>query len=73
MKSQKWEGKTDAQGRVSISIKVKEDKPFFLQGFIWFKESWRPVNIFWDTTKIWFDLGEKFKDTPYRVQLLIPD
>ena len=71
LEKKSWGGKTDKAGFVSIVHKVPENKTFILQGFIFLKENWRPVSVFWNKKKIWFDLGPKFKNLPYKIHLVV--
>lgn len=68
-RAQKWQGNTDAMGQVQINISLSESNAFILQGWIKYKGYWRPIPVFWNNQKLWFDLGPEFKDTPYRIVL----
>ncbi|MDH5719079.1 MAG: hypothetical protein OEZ13_00520 [Spirochaetia bacterium] len=66
-----WKGKLDDKGKAKIEYKISAEKTVFLQAFIFYKDNWRPVSVFWNDKEIWIDLGPAFKELEYRVHLLI--
>ena len=68
--AKKWEGQTNEKGSVSIAFRIPSEKIFSLQGYIFYKKAWRPINVFWNEDQIWFDLGAPFKGIPYKVFLI---
>ena len=66
-----WEGKTNQKGSVSIKYTISKNRVFILQGHIFTKKSWRPIPVFWDKERIWFDLGPRFKTFPYKINLIL--
>ena len=68
--AKRWEGKTNEKGSVSIAFRIPSEKIFSLQGYIFYKKAWRPINVFWNEDQIWFDLGAPFKGIPYKVFLI---
>ena len=66
-----WGGATDKMGSVSVVHTIPANKTFILQAFILLKENWRPVPVFWNKQKIWFDLGPEFRNLPYKINLVV--
>ena len=67
----KWEGLTNENGKISIEYTLPQSEVFFLQSFIFVKDNWREIPIFWNDTTIWADLGTPFKSKKYRISLYI--
>lgn len=68
-----FEGKLDDKGKMRIEYNMPVDTAFFIQAFISYKDSWRPLRVFWNNKEIWADMGSAFRDLPYRVNLMIPE
>ena len=66
-----WTANTDINGKISIDFSIPDNKAFILQAYIFFQDNWRPIKIFWNKTKIWTDIGENFKNIPYKITLYI--
>lgn len=65
-------GNLDHKGKLSLSYELPLDKPFILQGFVFYKNSWRPFPVFYQEKLIWADLGPEFASLNYRIHLILP-
>ncbi|MCS6984366.1 MAG: hypothetical protein NZM25_04435 [Leptospiraceae bacterium] len=65
-------GQLDSKGKLSIAYELPLDKAFWLQGYVYFKDSWRPFPLFFQKNLIWADLGPRFAEAPYRIHLWLP-
>ncbi len=67
-----FEGTLDEKGTLKIEVTLPEKEAFMVQGYILYRESWRPIRVFWTRAFLWADLGPDYRGLPYRVHLQIP-
>ncbi|MCB1146871.1 MAG: hypothetical protein KDK41_08965 [Leptospiraceae bacterium] len=67
--SRNFSGTLDASGKTEVRYTVSTDSTVFLQGWVLYRELWRPVPVFWSGNLIIIDLGPNYKDIPYKLSL----
>lgn len=70
--TRQFTGKLDENGKASVNFVIEQSKVHFLQAFVLYQKSYRPVKVFYNESIIFIDLGPSFKGLPYRINYWAP-